>query len=112
LIDIRLEQIIENDDNKKQHCIDPKSYKRINKNTPKNIDLNLKAYQLLEGIDLLAIEGMSYGTVLALISEVGLEGIKRFPSAKHFASWLRWPQTTRLAAERRSQAKCQKAAID
>ena len=23
------------------------------------------------------------------MSEIGLEGIKKFPSAKHFASWLR-----------------------
>jgi hypothetical protein len=40
-------------------------------------------------IDLLAIEGMSYSTVLALMSEVGIEGIKKFKTAKHFTSWLR-----------------------
>ena len=48
-----LNQIIDKDDNKKQHYIDPKPYKRINKNTPKNIDLNLKSYQMFEGTDLL-----------------------------------------------------------
>ena len=37
----------------------------------------------------MAIEGFSHGTILSLISEVGLEGIKKFPSAKQFASWLR-----------------------
>lgn len=84
-----LDEIINNDDNKKQHQINPKSYKRINKNTPKNIDINLKSYQMFEGNDLLAIEGMSYSTVLSLMSEVGIEGIKKFPTAKHFASWLR-----------------------
>ncbi len=84
-----LNEIIDNDDNKKQHHIDPKTHKRINKNTPKDIDLNLKSYQMFEGTDLLAIEGMSYSTVLSLMSEVGLEGIKKFPSAKHFCSWLR-----------------------
>jgi len=26
---------------------------------------------------------------LAIMSEVGLEGIKKFSTAKHFASWLR-----------------------
>ena len=66
-----------------------KTHKRINKNTPKDIDLNLKSYQMFEGTDLLAIEGMGYSTVLALMSEVGIEGIKKFPSAKHFCSWLR-----------------------
>jgi transposase len=88
-IDQKLNEIIDKDENKKQHYIDKKSYKRINKNTPKNIDLNLKSYQMFEGTDLLTIEGMSYSTVLALMSEVGIEGIKKFPTAKHFASWLR-----------------------
>ena len=89
MIDQMLNEIIDNDDNKKQHYIDPKTYKRINKNTPKDIDLNLKSYQMFEGSDLLAIEGMSYSTVLTLMSEVGIEGIRKFPSAKQFASWLR-----------------------
>jgi transposase len=44
---------------------------------------------MFEGTDLLAIEGMSYSTVLSLMSEVGIEGIKRFSSSKHFCSWLR-----------------------
>jgi transposase len=92
-----LNKIIDNDDDKKQHCIDPKSYKRINKNTPKNIDLNLKSYQLFEGIDLLAIEGVSHSTILALISEVGPEGIKRFPTGKHFASWLRLAPNNKIS---------------
>ena len=88
-IEKMLSQIIDNDDNKKQHHIESKLHKKINKNTPKNIDLNLKSYQYFEGIDLMAIEGMSYSTVLAIMSEVGLEGIKKFPTAKHFSSWLR-----------------------
>jgi len=88
-IEKQLNKIIGDDDNKKQHYIDPKPHKRINKNTPKNIDLNLKSYQMFEGSDLLAIEGMSYSTVLALMSEVGIEGIRKFRTAKHFASWLR-----------------------
>ena len=37
-----LNEIIDNDENKKQHHIDPKPYKKINKNTPDDIDLNLK----------------------------------------------------------------------
>lgn len=88
-IEEMLNEIIDNDDNKKQHHIDPKSYKRVTKNTPKDIDLNLKSYQMFEGIDLLAIEGISFNTVLTIMSEVGLEGIKKFPTAKHFSSWLR-----------------------
>jgi len=88
-IEKMLDEIINSDDDKRQHHIEPKPHKRINKNTPKDIDLNLKSYQMFEGTDFLAIEGMSYSTVLALMSEVGMEGIKKFPSGKHFASWLR-----------------------
>ncbi|MBP6620651.1 MAG: IS110 family transposase [Leadbetterella sp.] len=88
-IEKMLSKIINQDDNKRQHYIDKKSHKRVNKNTPKNIDLNIVGYQYFEGVDLLEIEGFSHGTILHLISEVGLEGIKRFQTAKQFASWLR-----------------------
>lgn len=55
------------------------------------------AYQYFEGVDLMAIEGMSHATVLALISEVGLDGIKSFPTAKHFASWLRLAPNNKIS---------------
>jgi len=96
-IENMLAQTIDNDDDKKQHHIEGKPYKKINKNTPKNIDLNLMAYQYFEGVDLMAIEGMSYSTVLALISEVGVDGIKKFPTAKHFASWLRLAPNNKIS---------------
>jgi transposase len=99
--DVKIEQmlnhIIDNDENKKQHYIEPKQHKRINKNTPKDIDLNLKSYQMFEGTDLLAIEGISFATVLSLMSEVGIEGIKRFTSAKHFCSWLRLAPNNKIS---------------
>ena len=85
----KLREIIDNDEDKKQHHINPKPHKRINKNTPKDIDLNLASYQMFEGTDILAIEGLSYSTVLLLMSEVGVEGIRKFKTAKHFTSWLR-----------------------
>ena len=89
--------IIDNDDEKRQHQIGPKSHKKINKNTPKNIDLNLLGYQYFEGVDLMEIEGFSHSTLLTLISEVGLEGIKKFPTAKHFASWLRLSPNNKIS---------------
>ncbi|PZX46506.1 transposase [Algoriphagus chordae] len=88
-IDNMLKQIINSDDNKRQHHLEPKPHKRVNKNTSKHIDLNLRSYQMFEGTDLLAIEGMGYSTVLELMSEVGLEGIRKFKTAKHVARWLR-----------------------
>lgn len=85
----KLDDIIGKDPEKQEHHIDKKTYKRINKNTPKDIDINLKSYQMFKGTDLLAIEGMSYNTVLTIMSEVGYDGIKKFKTAKHFTSWLR-----------------------
>ena len=96
-IEQKLEEIIGKDPEKQEHYIDKKSYKRINKNTPKNIDLNLKSYQMFKGTDLLAIEGMSYNTVLTIMSEVGYEGIKKFKTAKHFTSWLRLAPNNKIS---------------
>jgi transposase len=96
-IECMLNEQINSNDNKREHYIDRKSYKRVNKNTPKNIDLNLMSYQYFEGVDLLAIEGISHSTVLSLMSEVGLEGIKKFSSAKQFSSWLRLSPNNKIS---------------
>ncbi|HNP34017.1 MAG TPA: IS110 family transposase [Flavobacterium sp.] len=92
-----LNTIIDKDENKKQHDIESKSHKRINKNTPKNIDLNKIGYQYFEGVDLMAIEGFSFSTLLSLMSEVGLEGIKKFGTAKQFSSWLRLTPNNKIS---------------
>ena len=92
-----LQEQIDNDHNKKQHYTDPKVHKRVNKNTPKNIDLNLMGYQYFEGVDLLKIEGFSHQTLLTLMSEVGLEGVKKFETAKQFSSWLRLTPNNKIS---------------
>ena len=103
-----LDEIIGSDDNKRQHHIEGKPHKRINKNTPKNMDLNLLSYQMFEGTDLLAIEGMSYSTILALMSEVGIEGIRKFPTAKHFTSWLRLAPNNKVSGGKLLSSKVPK----
>ena len=90
-----LNEQIKNDENKKQHYIDGKVHKRINKNNP-DININLLSYQYFEGVDLLAIEGVSHSTVLTLMSEVGC-GINKFESAKQFASWLRLAPNNKIS---------------
>ena len=92
-----LEQSIQDDDDKRQHTIEKKTHKRVNKNDPKNIDINLTGYQYFEGVDLLAIEGFSHSILLTLMSEVGPDGIKKFPTAKHFASWLRLSPNNKIS---------------
>lgn len=74
-----------------------KPYKRRNKNNPKNMDLNVLSYQYFGGVDLLQIEGVSYSTVLTIISEVGAEGMNKFKSAKQFASWLRLAPNNKIS---------------
>ena len=96
-IEQMLNEQINSNDNKREHYIDRKSHKKVNKNTPKNIDLNLMSCQYFEGVDLLAIEGVSYSTVLSLMSEVGLDGIKKFSSAKQFACWLRLSPNNKIS---------------
>lgn len=44
--------------------------------------MNLIAYQYFEGVDLMAIEGVSEGLIMTLIAEIGLDGIRKFPTAK------------------------------
>ncbi len=68
-------------------------------NPPFNVsdyNINLLSYQYFEGVDLLAIEGVSYSTVLTLMSEVG-NGIHKFETAKQFASWLRLSPNNKIS---------------
>jgi len=95
-----LDEFINQDDVKKSLYIDKKVHKRVNKNTPKNIDLNLIAYQYFDGVDLYAIEGFSHGTVLSLMSEIGEKGIRKFPNGQHFASWLRLAPNNKISGGR------------
>jgi transposase len=92
-----LENIIDKDDNKKQHVADIKQHKRKNKNTIKGADINKLSYQYFEGIDLMTIEGVNDATIMAIISEIGLEGIKKFSSAKQFAAWLRLAPNNKIS---------------
>ena len=40
------------------------------------------------GVDLTLIEGIEVGTALVILGEIGVD-VSRFPTEKHFASWLR-----------------------
>ncbi|QQR95249.1 MAG: IS110 family transposase [Bacteroidota bacterium] len=92
-----LKDIIDKDDNKKQHIAPAKPFKRKNKNSNQNLNFNQVSYQYFEGVDLMAIEGVNESTVMTLISEVGLEGIKKFETAKQFTSWLRLAPNNKIS---------------
>ncbi len=59
--------------------------KKPHGNAP-NFDLRTHLYRI-SGVDFTQIDGFGVLTVLTLLSELGLDP-SRFPSAKHFASWL------------------------
>lgn len=84
-----LSQQIGDDPGRRSLRTGDKVHKRTNKNAPRSMDVNQIAFQYFGGVDLMAIEGVSHSTVMALMSEVGAEGFRRFSTAKQFTSWLR-----------------------
>jgi transposase len=53
-------------------------------------DLNFDACEPLFkalGVDLTEVEGIDVGTALVILAEIGVD-VSRFPTEKHFASWL------------------------
>jgi transposase len=96
-IELLIQEHIASDEKGKTLKAEAKPYKRANKNAPKNMDLNQLAYQYFNGVDLMAVEGVSHSTIMALMSEVGYEGIKKFSSAKQFTSWLRLSPNNKIS---------------
>ncbi|HOZ84934.1 MAG TPA: transposase [Niabella sp.] len=45
----------------------------------------------------MAIEGFNDKIIMSLISEVGIEGIKKFETAKQFTSWLRLAPNNKIS---------------
>ena len=45
----------------------------------------------------MAIEGVSHATVMAIMSEVGIDGFKKFKSAKEFCSWFRLAPNNKIS---------------
>ena len=59
--------------------------------------MNHIGFQYFEGVDLMAIEGVNDATVMAFISEIGLEGIKKFKTSKEFTAWLRLAPNNKIS---------------
>ena len=45
----------------------------------------------------MAIEGVNDATIITIISEVGLEGIKKYETAKQFTAWLRLAPNNKIS---------------
>src|SRR5262249_14440171 len=64
----------------------PPSSKRTQKKSRTKPELRQELYRI-NGVDLTAIPGIQAATVHILFAELGRD-VSKFPSAKHFASWL------------------------
>lgn len=91
-----MKSVINADPVKKKLQTTDKKYKKTNKNAP-NIDLNQLAFKYFGGVDFMAIEGVSHSTILTLMSELGPEGFNKFPTAKHFTSWVRLAPNNKIS---------------
>jgi transposase len=73
-----------------------------------NFDLRTHLYRI-SGVDFTQVDGLGVLTVLTLLSELGLDA-SRFPSAKHFASWLGLSPGSRITGGKRKSSKTRQVA--
>ena len=66
-------------------------------NAPK-FDVRTYLYRMT-GVDLTAIDGVEAYTALKVVSEIGMD-MSRWPTAKHFASWLALSPNNRVSGSR------------
>lgn len=59
--------------------------------------MNQIAFQYFEGVDIMAIEGVNDAVVMSFISEIGLEGIRKFKTSKEFTAWLRLAPNNKIS---------------
>ena len=81
--------------------------KTRSKNAPK-VKADEYAYQLTDGVDLMSIDGVNLDTILTIIAEVGLDLKEKFPSAKHFASWLGLTPNKKITGGKVKSSRTQK----
>ncbi len=81
----------------------PKKPKKRTKSTPP-VDYRTSLYQL-SGVDLTDVPGFSEYTAATLLSEIGTD-MTRWPTVKHFTSWLRLtPRTTITGGKHKDRRK-------
>ena len=65
---------------------------RKSKNLKKEFRFQIRWHvKRITGVDLLAVKGFSYGSILTILSEVGTD-MSKWKTEKHFTSWLGYLQ--------------------
>ncbi len=94
-----------------QKCTDmkpPRRQARKKKSDP-DFDLHSPLLRLCGGVDLTEIPGMAPYNSLKLISEIGLD-MSRWPTAKHFVSWLTLSANNKISGGKLLSSKTQPSA--
>lgn len=86
----------------------PKGKKRGRARNAPRFDLRTQLYHMC-GVDLTRIDGIDVTTALVVVSEVGCD-MDRFPSDKHFASWLGLCPGTKITGGKVMSAKTKRCA--
>lgn len=72
-----------------QEPLPPNKRKSHSKNLPQEASIHVRLHlRRITGIDLLAVDGLSQDLAQKILSEIGTD-MSKFPSEKHFASWLK-----------------------
>jgi transposase len=85
----------------------PVASKRLSrKRNDLRFDATVPLFKAL-GVDLTAIEGISVGTALVILAEIGVD-VSRFPTEQHFAAWLGLCPRTDRSNEREKRRRPRK----
>ena len=71
-----------------------------------DLNFNVQSYlqQMTGGVDLTQIDGLGSHSVLRILSEIGVD-MNRWPSAKHFGSWLGLAPGTKISGGKKLSSK-------
>jgi transposase len=98
-VDKKIESLLQETLSNKQLKIElPKLKKKKPQKNDPSFNLRAIAFKIY-GIDLYQVSGVSNGLVLSLLSTLG-KGIYKFPTSKHFVSWLRLAPNNKISGGR------------
>ena len=86
----------------------PRVTKKPRDNEPR-FEIRTPLHQLTGGVDLTQIDGIAPYTALKLVSEIGLD-MARWPSEKHFTSWLTLAPKNKISGGRLLSSRTQPSA--
>jgi transposase len=87
-IEKQIEALLEEmEESRKEIVVEDSSTKPSRHHNPQIKDLHMKMVRLFDGVNLTAIAGINDSTMLRLLGEIGSD-MSRFPTVKHFVSWL------------------------